>query len=273
MSDNPLGQVTEYPQRYAPGVLHSLPRARARERSGIDTHSLPFGGFDLWRAYELSWLNSDGKPRVAIAELRFPCDSPWLIESKSLKLYCFSLNRERFANAETVRQRMQNDLGAAAGAEVDVQLFDLGAGRAQTALFTNEGATSLDDLPVTIDTWQPDASLLQSDSGRFVEEALCSDLFRSLCPVTGQPDWGSVLVRYRGPAIDHASLLRYLVSYREHAGFHEDCVEAFFNDLHHRCRPESLLVAIHFLRRGGLEINPYRMTGIEAGPIGRGERQ
>lgn len=267
MSDNPLGQASDHPERYSPEFLCPVSRSDNRGRLGIDTGELPFHGRDIWRAYELSWVDGHDKPHVALAEFSFPCEAPDLIESKSLKLYLGSLNQERFDSSDAVRECIARDLKAACGREVQVTLCDLRQQLWSPHPLVGDSAILLDHLPVTIEHWHPRPSLLQADPASVVEETLCSDLFRSRCPVTGQPDWGSVLIRYRGPAIEHRELLRYLVSFRLHEGFHEDCVETVFMDLLGRCAPEELMVGIHFLRRGGLEINPYRWTAGMEEPV------
>ncbi|MCP5343446.1 MAG: NADPH-dependent 7-cyano-7-deazaguanine reductase QueF [Pseudomonadales bacterium] len=258
MKDMPLGRNTAYPKSYAPELLFPIPRQDNRRRLGLSSGPLPFRGYDLWRAYEVSWLNSLGKPVVMLAEFMVPVHSPCMIESKSFKLYLNSFNQARFDSAESVRQRMLHDLSAVAGAEVLVQLSSLdnldGFGPSLP-----EGE-SLDGLDIGIEEYQPNPALLTADPDSEVEQVLYSDLFKSNCPVTGQPDWGTVVLRYQGPEIDREGLLRYLISYREHEGFHEDCAEQIFRDLMARCTPSSLSITLHFLRRGGLEIVPVRST-------------
>lgn len=256
MSEIPLGRATQYPTSYSPELLFSIPRIENRERIGIIGSQLPFRGYDLWRAYEVSWLNEQGKPVVATAEFIVPASSVHIIESKSLKLYLNSLNQTRYESFEQVRATLGADLSRAAGSTVVVQLTPLQHSEGFN-ICTPDGIC-LDALDVAIDRYTPDPQLLQIMAGPKVEETLYSDLFRSNCPVTAQPDWGTAVIRYTGPAIAHESLLRYLVSFREHEGFHEDCAEQVFCDLQKHCRPESLSVMIHFLRRGGLEINPVR---------------
>lgn len=258
--ESPLGRSTEYPASHDPSVLFPIPRADNRQRLGLGQAdaSLPFRGYDLWRAYELSWLDMHGKPRIAMGEILVPADSPNMVESKSFKLYLNSLNQEHFETPEAVRERILEDLTPVIRARCLVQVY-LPEEFQQLACEQPQGV-SLDDLPVDIDVYHPDASLLRVDSGDLREETIYSNLFRSNCPVTEQPDWGTVFIRYKGPAIDHGSLLKYLVSYRRHNGFHEDCVEAIYADLMRVAKPERLSVAINFLRRGGLEINPVRSS-------------
>lgn len=273
MSDIPLGKATVYPTAYDPGLLFPVPRSDNRRELGITADNLPFAGFDHWRAYELSWLMPSGQPVVALADILVPCDSPNLVESKSMKLYFNSLNQHVFADTESAGRQMQQDLSAAAGAPVRVIVH----GSAASAVHTRDiaGAVVLDDLRVTTAVYQPEPQLLRCVSGTDVEETLCSHLFRSNCPITAQPDWGSVVIRYHGEQIDHESLLSYLISYRLHEGFHEHCVEQIFKDLSVACQPRTLQVSINFLRRGGLEINPLRSSDreVEAYPLGRLVRQ
>ncbi|MGH8493623.1 MAG: NADPH-dependent 7-cyano-7-deazaguanine reductase QueF [Moraxellaceae bacterium] len=253
-----LGQQTDYPQHYAPEVLFPISRAEGRAALDLgETDALPFKGVDLWTHYEVSWLNAQGKPVVAAAEIQVPATSPFLIESKSLKLYFNSLNFERFADAAAFLQRVETDLSHVAGAAVTLTLVSP-AQHAQMAVADLPGCC-LDDLPLVCERFELNPKTLQSQ-GAVVEETLHSHLLRSNCPVTNQPDWGSVLIRYRGPAIDRMGLLAYLVSYRQHADFHEQCVERIFMDVLARCRPEALTVYARYTRRGGLDINPWRST-------------
>ncbi len=256
MSEIPLGRATQYPTAYNPELLFSIPRSENRGRMGITGTQLPFRGYDLWRAYEISWLNGNGKPIVATGEFIVPASSPNIVESKSLKLYLNSLNQTRYESLEQARATISEDLSQAAGSKVVVQLAPI-AHSEGFVICTPEGVC-LDALDVMIDRYTPNPDLLRVTAGKIVEETLYTDLFRSNCPVTAQPDWGTAVIQYKGSAIDHQSLLRYLVSFREHEGFHEDCTEQVFCDLQRHCDPESLSVMIHFLRRGGLEINPVR---------------
>lgn len=273
MSDIPLGKATAYPTAYDRDLLFPVPRSANRRELGITDDDLPFGGFDHWRAYELSWLMPSGQPVVALADILVPCDSPNLVESKSMKLYFNSLNQHVFADAELARRTMEQDLSDAAGAPVSIIVHAGDASAVHTADVTD--AVLLDDLRVTTATYQPAPQLLDCVPGTDVEETLCSHLFRSNCPITAQPDWGSVLIRYRGKQIEHRSLLSYLISYRLHEGFHEHCVEQIFKDLSDICKPQALQVSINFLRRGGLEINPLRSSDrkVVAYPLGRLVRQ
>lgn len=249
-----LGRATDYPSRYDPRLLFPIARAPNREHLGI-SGALPFAGVDIWNAYELSWLDARGKPVVAMATLEVPADSPCLVESKSLKLYFNSFNQERLSGPQEFVQTAERDLGAACAAAVTLRLVPA-ADFAGLALGELPG-TRIDELDVAIDCYSYDPSLLAA-GGPPVRECLRSDLLKSNCPVTGQPDWASVSICYAGPAIDHAALLRYIVSFRGHAGFHEHCVELMFMDIMTRCAPAELSLYARYTRRGGLDINPYR---------------
>jgi 7-cyano-7-deazaguanine reductase len=253
----PLGKSTVYKSEYDPGLLCPVPRSLKRDELGL-VEKLPFNGFDLWNGYELSWLNPKGKPVVAIGEFRFPCTSPHLVESKSFKLYLNSFNQTRLACFDAARQRMIEDLSAVAGGAVEVRLMSV----EQQGLLpvTNLPGECLDDLDIEIDQYALDPGFLQgaADQHKIVEQELHSHLLKSNCLVTSQPDWGSVMIRYRGGEIQPEALLRYLVSFRQHNEFHEQCVERIFVDLLRFCRPEKLTVYARYTRRGGLDINPFR---------------
>ena len=236
-----LGQPTTYVDSYAPGLLQALPR---------DTVHLV--GADQWTAYEISWLEARGKPQARIGTFVFPAQSPRLIESKSFKLYLGSLHHTVFAGESAVVDTLIRDLSAACGAPVEVSLQPYVPAPPPSGI-------CLDDIDTTVEHYQPHAEYLQAGAD-LVEETLYSHLLKSNCPVTGQPDWATLLVRYRGPQIDRAALLRYIVSYRKHSGFHEQCVEQIFTALLARCLPQALYVEARYTRRGGLEINPWRST-------------
>lgn len=268
--DSLLGKTTVYADRYDPSLLFPIPRRGKRAEIGIGD-PLPFHGVDIWNAYELSWLDARGKPMVAIAEFRVPADSPNIIESKSFKLYLNGFSQERMPDAAELITVMERDLSAAAGAPVKAELSLAGA---VTHIIRDLDGQTVDDLAVDIDDYgPPKASYLTVTGDEIVEEALTSDLLRSNCPVTGQPDWGSVQIRYRGRPIDREGLLRYLVSFRNHNEFHEQCVERIFVDLMTRCAPQQLSVYARYTRRGGLDINPFRASE-SAVPVNlRGARQ
>ena len=262
MTELPLGITTSYPERYAPETLCRIERAGNRERIGLGA-DLPFSGVDIWNAWDLTWLDAQGQPQAATAEMRIPADSPGIVESKSMKLYLGSFAMSEYASPDAVRDLIAADLGGCAGAVVPVRVALLSAnqGRGLQRL----PGESLDRGSVECTDWEVNADLLRADAGTVVSEDLYSDALRSLCPVTGQPDLGSVLICYQGPRIDRASLLRYIVSYRRHQDFHENCVERMFLDIAERCGAKKLTVYARYQRRGGIDINPFR-SNFEAAP-------
>ena len=268
---SPLGKHTVYADRYDPSLLFPIPRQLKRDEIGVH-EPLPFQGVDIWNAYELSWLDMHGKPIVGVAEFHVPAHSPNIIESKSFKLYLNGFAQEPLANVAALSALLQQDLTRAAGAVVTVAIR---SPRAAQHVFADLAGESIDGLPVTIDHYGPPrAEYLKADaSAEAVEETLVSDLLRSNCPVTGQPDWGSVQIAYRGAAIDREGLLRYLVSFRTHNEFHEQCVERIFVDVMKHCAPERLSVYARYTRRGGLDINPFRSTEQAMPDNIRGARQ
>lgn len=252
----PLGHDVSYPDSYDPALLFPIDRSVNREKLGIPHQ---WYGDDIWNAYEMSWLNRKGKPVVGVARLTFPADSPRLVESKSLKLYLNSLNEERFEHVGLVTDRIAADLAHAAGAQVKVNIDT--AIRQQALVCQAMEGICIDDADIDITASRPSAGLLRVQAGAaIVNETLMSDLLKSNCPVTGQPDWGSVQVRYAGPQIDRSGLLEYIVSLRRHNEFHEHCVEQMYCDIWQACRPQSLLVYARYTRRGGLDINPWRSS-------------
>jgi len=268
--DSALGRSTDYPDRYDPGLLFPIARAAQRAALGIG-EPLPFHGVDIWNAYELSWLDKRGKPEVAVAEFRFPATTPNIVESKSFKLYLASFNQERLASADALRERIARDLSAAAGGAVDVVLTT--PSRFDTLALRELDGESIDGEAVEITSYgPPDEALLATTAGD-ADETLVSDLLKSNCPVTGQPDWASIAIRYTGPRIDRAALLRYLVSFRNHADFHEHCVERIYMDIRQRCAPRTLSVLARYTRRGGLDINPWRSSEPADPPNPRTARQ
>jgi 7-cyano-7-deazaguanine reductase len=276
IEQSPLGHAVRQPTRYDPSVL--FPIARAENRSSLFQgkslpESLPFAGADIWNAYELSWLDARGKPEVAMATFTVPAESPNIIESKSFKLYLNSFNQTRLDDSGVVLARLQTDVSAATGSAVDVQLI-LPSAFGDSRITELEGC-DIDAQNVDISCYEPAPHLLRvADRADVVDEVLTSRLLRSNCPVTGQPDWGSVQIHYRGPRIDRAGLLAYIVSFREHAEFHEHCVERMFTDLMTMCHCEALTVYARYTRRGGLDINPWRSnTGLIPPPNVRTARQ
>jgi 7-cyano-7-deazaguanine reductase len=255
MTELPLGKATDYPDRYAPDTLCRIERADNRGRIGLGA-ALPFSGTDIWNAWDLTWLGPGGQPQTAAAEIRIPADSPGIVESKSMKLYLGSFAMSGYPSADAVRDVIAADLGACVGAEVAVRVGPLDL--SGTPGVQDLPGESLDRMQVPCDAWQVDAGLLAADADTFASEDLHTDALRSLCPVTGQPDVGSVLIRYAGPRIERATLLRYIVSYRCHQDFHENCVERMFVDIEKRCAPQKLTVYARYQRRGGIDINPFR---------------
>ncbi|MEH8111668.1 NADPH-dependent 7-cyano-7-deazaguanine reductase QueF [Aeromonas veronii] len=257
-----LGQQSDYISQYTPSLLQPVPRSLNRDdlKLGDD---LPFSGCDVWTLYELSWLNAKGKPMVAVGEVAIPTTSANLIESKSFKLYLNSFNQTRCDSIEAVAAMLTKDLSACAGEIVKVTLFPLDKAPHQIAQLPGE---CIDEQDIEVDNYEFDASLLQGAAGsELVEETLHSHLLKSNCLVTSQPDWGSVVIRYKGPKLDREKLLRYLISFRQHNEFHEQCIERIFIDLKRYCQPEQLTVYARYTRRGGLDINPFR-SDFEAVP-------
>jgi 7-cyano-7-deazaguanine reductase len=274
LQDSALGRPTSYPEHYAPELLFSIERNLGRVELDIAT-PLPFIGVDYWTAYELSWLDARGKPQVAIGEFAVPADSPSLVESKSLKLYLNGFAATRMESPDALSNLIAHDLQAASGAPVTVRLRSVAGNNAPVVV--ELVGDVIDAIQIPIDDYgPPNATHLSCADGirDLVDEALVSHLFKSNCPVTGQPDWASVQIRYRGARIDRAGLLRYLVSYRSHQGFHEQCVERIFRDIAARCSPQELSVYARYTRRGGIDINPFRgMPGASLPTSIRGARQ
>lgn len=257
---SPLGKASDYVATYMPSLLFPIPRATKWRELGLEADRLPYRGTDFWTCYELSWLAPSGKPVVAIGEFAIPADSPNIVESKSFKLYLNSLNQSVFADAEALTEVLRRDLSAVAGAPVAVRVRSL---RDATADGLAElPGTCIDGLDVAIAHYdRPRPELLRYETGAPGEQVLHSHLLKSNCPVTGQPDWGSLVVETLGARrLEPASLLAYLVSFRQHADFHEQCVERIFLDLLALLAPERLTVYARYVRRGGLDINPYRST-------------
>ncbi|GHD60633.1 NADPH-dependent 7-cyano-7-deazaguanine reductase QueF [Jeongeupia chitinilytica] len=253
---SPLGKAVSYKAEYDPSLLFPIPRIGKRDEVGIGG-TLPFMGVDIWNAYELSWLNMRGKPQIALAVIEIPATSPNIIESKSFKLYLNSFNQTRLAGTEALAELLRHDLGDAAGATVRVELIEPDAFGLQR-LGELDGYC-IDNLDIDVDTYTPTPEVLHCDKAdSLVEEVLVSNLLKSNCLVTGQPDWASVQIRYVGQPINRESLLRYLISFRNHNEFHEQCVERIFVDIQRGCAPLKLSVYARYTRRGGLDINPYR---------------
>jgi len=259
MATLPLGQATQYPEQYDPGLLYPIPRSENRLKLGLkEGQALPFVGVDIWNAFELSWLNHKGKPQIALAEFQIPADSPKMIESKSFKLYLNSLNNTRFEDENQLRERLIADLSTVAGSKITTKINPTEA-IAKKGM-QEMGGVLLDRLDIEIDPHIPaDPHLLgvNEDFGP-IEQCLVSHLLKSNCPVTGQPDWASVQIRYQGRPILEEGLLRYLIGFRQLGEFHEHCVETIFSDIKRYCKPDKLSVYARYTRRGGLDINPFR---------------
>lgn len=266
-----LGRASAYVDQYDASLLFPISRATQREAMGIDGSALPFFGADLWTAFELSWLNARGKPQLAIAHFTIPCETPNIIESKSFKLYLNSFNSTVFADLEGVRERLRADLSEAVWRGSD-RTASIGVKLLAPAVFDQLpvhelNGLDLDRLDIECTQYQPAPELLSSDLTQApVTEMLTSRLLKSNCLVTGQPDWGSVQIRYSGPPIDQAGLLGYIVSFRDHNEFHEPCAERIFMDVWRHCRPTKLAVYARYTRRGGLDINPFRTSWPQALP-------
>ncbi len=255
---SPLGKPSAYKTEYDPTLLFPIPRQPKRTEIGLaEGKALPFFGVDIWNAYEVSWLNLKGKPQVALVTFIIPADTPNIVESKSFKLYLNSFNQSKIASAEAVQQLLHHDLSEATGGTVQVRIVtesDL----SKQKMGELDGLL-LDRLDIETDIYEPDPTLLKAAQEESpVEESLVSHLLKSNCLVTGQPDWGSVQIRYVGAPIDQEGLLKYLISFRNHNEFHEQCVERIFTDVMRMCKPVKLAVYARYTRRGGLDINPFR---------------
>ncbi|MEB4674361.1 NADPH-dependent 7-cyano-7-deazaguanine reductase QueF [Enterobacteriaceae bacterium G50] len=267
-----LGKSTDYRDTYDAGLLQGVPRSLNRDPLGLHADALPFHGADIWTLYELSWLNAKGLPQVAVGHVELSHTTVNLVESKSFKLYLNSFNQTRFGSWEDVRHTLERDLSACAQGDVTVSLYRLDEIEGQPIAHFH--GTCIDNQDIEIDNYQFNADyLLNSTGSKKVEETLVSHLLKSNCLITHQPDWGSVQIQYRGPQIDREKLLRYLVSFRHHNEFHEQCVERIFSDILRFCQPESLTVYARYTRRGGLDINPWRSNTDFVPAIGRLVRQ
>lgn len=265
----PLGKTASYSTMYDAGLLCPVARGPARQQIGLE-EELPFYGVDSWTAYELSWLNPKGKPVIAVGEIVFPCTAPQIIESKSFKLYCNSLNQTRFDSPATVQKTMTKDLSRTAGEEVKVRLIS--AENFEQLQIAQPEGVCIDGLDIDVGHYQVAPDLLATGVD-IADQSLHSHLLRTNCPVTGQPDWATVVIQYYGQHILEESLLAYLISYRQHTGFHENCVERIFTDIMSHCKPHRLMVYARFTRRGGIDINPYRSNEYEVANRSRLARQ
>jgi 7-cyano-7-deazaguanine reductase len=265
-----LGKEVKYPDQYNPQILFSIARSIKRAEIGI-YDKLPFKGVDIWNAYEISWLNNKGKPEVALGRFYFDTASEFIIESKSLKLYLNSFNNTKFLSKKQVADLIKEDLSKAANSDVRVELLDV----EDRYFFTESNGICLDALDIEVSLPQDvETKYLVRENQNYAEEKIYSHLFKSNCLVTGQPDWATIFIEYKGPKMDHANLLKYLISYRNHNGFHEQCVERIYVDLMIVFSHQYLSVYAKYMRRGGLDICPYRATEMIASPeISRMSRQ
>lgn len=270
-----LGKATEYVSEYNPNLLQAVPRSLNRDGLALNKNALPFTGEDVWYGYELSWLNAKGKPIVAVAEFRFDCTSPNLVESKSFKLYLNSFNQTRFSSKEEVKAILCKDLSKTAQSPATVNLFEVEHCPALAIAVKNDLHSCIDDQDIFIDNYQYNADLLipSCNTEKQVDEHLVSHLLKSNCLITNQPDWASIYINYKGQKIDQKSLLKYIISFREHNEFHEQCVERIFVDLMQYYQLEQLSVFARYTRRGGLDINPFRSTHVKKAPLARTLRQ
>lgn len=254
LTNSSLGQTTQYSSHYDPQLLYPIGRKKSWQEY-FDQQ--PFYGFDVWNAFELSWLTPRGLPQTAVAEFYIPCNSDYIVESKSLKLYLNSFNNTRFNSQHEVHQTIAEDLSKALKTDVEVKIIDPNQACHQLARLTGQ---CIDHQDISIDHYTPYPDYLQINPAKKVTEQLFSHLLRTNCPVTSQPDWASIMIEYSGNKINHASLLKYLVSFRDHNDFHEQCIENIFIDIMHRCQPQELTIFGRYLRRGGIDINPYRSS-------------
>lgn len=251
---NPLGKKISHAKKYDPSQLFPIEREEARRLLSIEKP--PFTGADIWNCYEISWLNSSGKPKIGIGRFTVPFDSRFIVESKSMKLYLNSFNQTRFGSVSEVKKAIATDLSFACGSTVDVSIIlpeDF-----NQEMIQNPKGVCIDDIDITMEKYELSSDYLKTNSSCSADELIYSNLLRTNCPVTNQPDWATLFINYSGKEIEKASLLKYIVSFREHSGFHENCVETIFMDILNICKPEKLLVNARFTRRGGIDINPYR---------------
>lgn len=280
-----LGQKTACPKNYDPDILVAIPRSFNREKLELN-RELPFTGYDFWNCYELSFLNGNGLPVAALCSIRIPCTSDNLIESKSLKLYLNSFNFTKIESPDKLISTLREDLSSklsVSPASLKIDVYDLAGDDEAAKTFSINSCVPKqgeyanlenENRTINIDSFEYNPDYLVMDERKeFVNEKLCSNLLKSNCLVTQQPDWGSVYIHYEGEKISHSELLRYIVSFRNHNEFHEMCVERIFTDLMRRCRPEKLTVFARYTRRGGIDINPFRSNFESSPDVGRTVRQ
>lgn len=269
----PLGKHTKYRDTYDSSLLQTVSRFINRDILGMSkTSSLPFHGYDIWTLYELSWLNEQGLPQVAVGEVKIDAGSLNIIESKSFKLYLNSFNQTIFSSLEAVQDTILRDLTNCAQGEVQVSIRRLSE-VVCSPIIDLEGVC-IDEQPIAITDYHLGNQLLKgATNDKLLNETLVSNLLKSNCLITHQPDWGSIQIKYYGPGINHEALLKYIVSFRQHYEFHEQCVERIFTDIMHFCSPKELSVYARYTRRGGLDINPWRSNTNFTPIIGRLARQ
>lgn len=257
LANSELGKKSQYISEYDSTLLFPIPRKIKRDEIGVDDNNLPFYGVDIWNHYEVSWLNTNGKPEVAIVVIEVPANSPCIIESKSMKLYFNSFNNYKVANIDLLNTIIKQDLSNAAGAKVNISILSLDT---HLLNINKVDGVCLDSLDITVSEYTVNPNLLKVDDSKQVTEKLYSNLLKSNCLVTNQPDWATIFIEYTGTQIDHESLLKYIISFRNHNEFHEQCVERIFTDVLKVCNPRELTVYARFTRRGGLDINPIRSS-------------
>lgn len=257
LHNSPLGKKVDYTvsNGYNPNLLFPIQRQVKRQEIGIDSARLPFNGVDIWNHYEVSWLDNKGKPHVAIGVIEVPSSSEHIIESKSLKLYFNSLNNHKFENSEVIAKTIMDDLSHAVKEDVRVKILPL---TTTDLSIQNPHGINVDEISTTITEYMVNPTLLKSVDTRVVDETIYSNLLRSNCLITNQPDWATIIVTYSGNKIEHEAFLKYIVSFRNHNEFHEQCVERIFMDIMNNCNIDELTVIGRFTRRGGIDINPIR---------------
>ncbi len=260
LNQSGLGKKVAYKATYNPELLFAIPRESKRQEIGIN-QPIPFVGFDLWNHYEVSWLNQKGKPIVAVASLFYSCESPNIIESKSMKLYFNSFNNTQISDTESLKRTIEQDISIRIEAPVSVNITELNTAKDERFYVSMTGVC-LDHLDIDCSIYTVNPTYLSTESSIVVEETLFSNLLKANCLVTNQPDWATVQIYYKGLKINHEGLLKYLISFRNHNEFHEQCIERIFMDIMRHCQPEKLAVYGRFTRRGGLDINAYRGTEV-----------
>lgn len=266
-----LGQSTSYPKTYAPDMLYPIPRALGRANLALPADALSIG-MDWWQVFEMSWLNLHGISQVAMARLAIPATSDYIVESKSLKLYFNSLNFTEFDNQQAVKATVEKDLSACLKTDVTLEIFEVNIANSLPISAPQgdciDNALDSSDKKIAIVSNVNPSSLTVAHQGASDSQLqiLHSHLLRSNCPVTNQPDWGTLEIQIDSQPIDRAGLLEYILSFRQHNGFHEQCVEQIFSDLTQVFAPKTLMVRAWYTRRGGIDINPCRVSDISLLP-------